>query len=145
RTVLADSQARLEQETALAGKIGELRARMEAARAEGQPAAEAAGADGAASADADAGDAEPVPAPAKKKARKSAKKSASVEEVKVSPEQTELDALMAELRALQGESPMVPLQVDGGVVAEIVSAWTGIPLGRMVKDEIRTVRNLGGL
>ena len=145
RQVLADSQARLEQETALAGKIGELRARMEAARAEGQPAAEAAGADGAASADADAGDAKPVPAPAKKKARKSAKKSASVEEVKVSPEQAELDALMAELRALQGESPMVPLQVDGGVVAEIVSAWTGIPLGRMVKDEIRTVRNLGGL
>ena len=145
RKVLADSQARLEQETALAGKIGELRARMEAARAGGQPAAEAAGADGAASADADAGDAEPAPAPAKKKARKSAKKSASVEEVKVSPEQAELDALMAELRALQGESPMVPLQVDGGVVAEIVSAWTGIPLGRMVKDEIRTVRNLGGL
>ncbi|NLC61756.1 MAG: AAA family ATPase, partial [Gammaproteobacteria bacterium] len=33
RKVLADSQARLEQETALAGKIGELRARMEAARA----------------------------------------------------------------------------------------------------------------
>ncbi|HET7409658.1 MAG TPA: AAA family ATPase [Paracoccaceae bacterium] len=37
---------------------------------------------------------------------------------------------------------MVPLQVDGSVVAEIVSAWTGVPLGRMVKDEIRTVRNL---
>ena len=37
---------------------------------------------------------------------------------------------------------MVPLQVDGHVVAEIVAAWTGIPLGKMVKDEIRTVLGL---
>ena len=57
-------------------------------------------------------------------------------------EQDELARLLAELRALQGESPMVPLQVDGHVVSEIVSAWTGIPLGRMVKDELRTVLNL---
>ncbi|CAJ0874652.1 Protein ClpV1 [Ralstonia mannitolilytica] len=57
-------------------------------------------------------------------------------------EPDELAKLLAELRALQGESPMVPLQVDGHVVSEIVSAWTGIPLGRMVKDELRTVLNL---
>ena len=57
-------------------------------------------------------------------------------------DQDELAKLLAELRALQGESPMVPLQVDGHVVSEIVSAWTGIPLGRMVKDELRTVLNL---
>jgi type VI secretion system protein VasG len=37
---------------------------------------------------------------------------------------------------------MVPLQVDAHVVAEIVASWTGIPLGRMVKDELRTVLNL---
>jgi type VI secretion system protein VasG len=37
---------------------------------------------------------------------------------------------------------MVPLQVDGHVVAEIVASWTGIPLGRMIKDEIQTVLNL---
>jgi type VI secretion system protein VasG len=40
---------------------------------------------------------------------------------------------------------MVPLQVDASVVAGIVRAWTGVPLGRMVKDEIRTVRNLSPL
>ncbi|AMM25716.1 type VI secretion system ATPase TssH [Variovorax sp. PAMC 28711] len=57
----------------------------------------------------------------------------------------ELGELLGELRALQGDAPMMPLQVDGHVVAEIVSAWTGIPLGRMVKDEIRTVRNLEAL
>ncbi|CAI8694052.1 type VI secretion system ATPase TssH [Burkholderia pyrrocinia] len=49
---------------------------------------------------------------------------------------------VAALHALQGGEPMVPLQVDGHVVAEIVAAWTGIPLGRMVKDEIDTVLNL---
>jgi type VI secretion system protein VasG len=53
-----------------------------------------------------------------------------------------LRALGERLRAMQGEAPLVPVQVDGHTVAEIVAAWTGIPLGRMVKDEIRTVVNL---
>ncbi len=52
---------------------------------------------------------------------------------------SELDAAMAALTAAQGEEPLVPVQVDGRVVAEIVAAWTGIPLGRMVADEINTV------
>jgi type VI secretion system protein VasG len=56
-----------------------------------------------------------------------------------------LRALMDELRTVQGESPLVPVQVDGHTVAEIVANWTGIPLGRMVKDEIKTVMNLQGL
>jgi type VI secretion system protein VasG len=55
---------------------------------------------------------------------------------------TELDKTLLHLRELQGENPMVPLQVDGHVVAEIIAAWTGIPLGKMVKDEIKTVLNL---
>ncbi|MGV2292990.1 type VI secretion system ATPase TssH [Trinickia sp. YCB016] len=58
------------------------------------------------------------------------------------------EALAAEtskLQALQSTQPMVPLQVDAHVVAEIVAAWTGIPLGRMVKDEIQTVLNLQSL
>ncbi len=56
-----------------------------------------------------------------------------------------LPALVAQLHALQGDGPMVPLQVDGHVVAEVVASWTGIPLGRMVKDEIKTVLNLSPL
>jgi type VI secretion system protein VasG len=56
-----------------------------------------------------------------------------------------LQELIAQLRAVQGESPLVPVQVDGHTVAGIVASWTGIPLGRMVKDEIRTVLNLRGL
>ena len=61
------------------------------------------------------------------------------------PDAAPLQALVAELRALQGEAPLVPVQVDGHTVAGIVAAWTGIPLGRMVKDELRTVMNLQGL
>ena len=53
-----------------------------------------------------------------------------------------LEKALVSLRELQGEMPMVPLQVDAHVVAEIVAAWTGIPLGKMVKDEIRTVLGL---
>jgi type VI secretion system protein VasG len=53
-----------------------------------------------------------------------------------------LDTLGAELRGMQGEAPLVPLQVDGNVVAEIISSWTGIPLGKMVKDEIQAVLKL---
>jgi type VI secretion system protein VasG len=56
-----------------------------------------------------------------------------------------VQALVDELRALQGDTPLVPLQVDGHTVAGIVASWTGIPLGRMVKDEIRTVMNLQGM
>jgi type VI secretion system protein VasG len=54
----------------------------------------------------------------------------------------DIQALLKELRALQGEAPMVPVQVDGNVVAEIVAGWTGIPLGKMVKDEIQAVLKL---
>ncbi|OXC89368.1 ClpV1 family T6SS ATPase, partial [Achromobacter sp. KAs 3-5] len=62
--------------------------------------------------------------------------------VPLTPAQQRLAGLMDELRALQGEQPLVPACVDAQIVAEIISAWTGIPLGRMVNDEIRTVLQL---
>ena len=39
-------------------------------------------------------------------------------------------------------APLVPLQVDAQVVADIVSSWTGIPLGKMVQDEVAAARGL---
>jgi type VI secretion system protein VasG len=83
-------------------------------------------------------DADAAEPDAKPKAPKAGKGKA----VPASPEHAALQAKLAELAALQGESPMVPMQVDGTVVAEIVAAWTGIPLGKMVKDEIKTVLGL---
>ncbi|WP_067703752.1 type VI secretion system ATPase TssH [Erwinia sp. ErVv1] len=46
------------------------------------------------------------------------------------------------LKALQGEAPLLFAAVDANVVAAVVSDWTGIPLGRMVKNEIEAVLNL---
>lgn len=57
-------------------------------------------------------------------------------------ERAELDKLKAELKALQGEAGLVPTCVDGSVVADIISAWTGIPVGSMVKNEIKAVLGL---
>jgi type VI secretion system protein VasG len=56
--------------------------------------------------------------------------------------QAELTGTSTALRALQGEEPLVHPVVDGQAVAEVVATWTGIPVGRMVSDEIRTILNL---
>lgn len=49
------------------------------------------------------------------------------------------------LASLQGEAPLVHPFVDRNAIAETVAAWTGIPVGRMVSDEIKTVLNLKDL
>ncbi|WP_285414727.1 type VI secretion system ATPase TssH [Variovorax sp. efr-133-TYG-130] len=46
------------------------------------------------------------------------------------------------LEALQSDEPMVPVCVDGVMVAEVISGWTGIPVGKMMTDELHTVLNL---
>ncbi len=52
--------------------------------------------------------------------------------------------LEKKLAALQGEDPMVPARVDGAVVAQVIAGWTGIPVGRMMRDEIKGVIELEG-
>jgi type VI secretion system protein VasG len=54
----------------------------------------------------------------------------------------ELAKLDAELAVLQGETPMMRVAVDAQIVSEVISAWTGIPVGKMLKDEISTVLTL---
>ncbi|WP_034996103.1 type VI secretion system ATPase TssH [Beijerinckia mobilis] len=53
-----------------------------------------------------------------------------------------LDACLSELAALDPESRTVFAHVDEQSVAAVVSDWTGIPIGRMVKDEIETILRL---
>ena len=53
-----------------------------------------------------------------------------------------LAALESELEALQGDQPLTRVSVDAHVVGEVIAGWTGIPLGKMVKDEIATVLHL---
>jgi type VI secretion system protein VasG len=46
------------------------------------------------------------------------------------------------LTRVQGETPLIHHVVDAQVVAHVVADWTGIPVGRMVADEIQTILNL---
>ncbi len=54
----------------------------------------------------------------------------------------ELSQLNQELKATQGETPLMQPTVNGQTVAEVISGWTGIPVGKMVADEINAVLNL---
>ncbi|QYK42385.1 MAG: type VI secretion system ATPase TssH [Paracoccaceae bacterium] len=54
----------------------------------------------------------------------------------------DLKAKNAELIAMQGETPLILPIVDAQAVATVVGDWTGIPVGRMLKDEIETVLRL---
>ena len=56
----------------------------------------------------------------------------------------ELHTAQASLGKLQGEQPLILPTVDQQAVASVVGDWTGIPVGRMVKNEIETVLRLAG-
>ena len=51
----------------------------------------------------------------------------------------DLDAAIAEMNTAAGDAPMVFAVVDADAVAAVVGDWTGIPIGRMVKNEIASV------
>jgi len=54
----------------------------------------------------------------------------------------DLKNLLSQLHDLQGESPLILPSVDAQAVASVVGDWTGIPVGRMVKNEIETIIHL---
>ncbi|MCJ7628277.1 MAG: AAA family ATPase, partial [Longimicrobiales bacterium] len=62
----------------------------------------------------------------------------------VNPEElrAELTKLTGELEALQGENPLVPVCVDAELVGQVISGWTGIPVGKMMRDEAATALEL---
>ncbi|MEO6811365.1 MAG: AAA family ATPase, partial [Isosphaeraceae bacterium] len=64
----------------------------------------------------------------------------------LSPEELRLRSDLEErngrLRQLQGETPLMQVCVDSQTVAAVVSGWTGVPVGKMMTDEINTVLNL---
>ncbi|HET9409547.1 MAG TPA: type VI secretion system ATPase TssH [Candidatus Sulfotelmatobacter sp.] len=62
--------------------------------------------------------------------------------IDVSALRSQLAQAETELAGLQGETPMIRVAVDGQIVGEVISAWTGIPVGKMMKDEISTVLSL---
>src|SRR5262249_29306442 len=58
---------------------------------------------------------------------------------------TDLKALQETLKQFQGESPLIFPSVDANSIADVVADWTGIPVGRMVKNEIEQVLQLADI
>jgi type VI secretion system protein VasG len=54
----------------------------------------------------------------------------------------DLGALQNKLAAMQGETPLILPAVDGQAVASVVADWTGIPVGRMVKNEVEAILHI---
>ena len=122
---VSELQARVEQERKVIQQMIALRSKIEGIVAEKrQPVPAAAGTAPAATA---------TSFPAEQG-------SESVENMRV-----ELANLATELATIQGENPLVRPYVDGGTIAEVIAGWTGIPVGKMLKDEIQTVLRLKGL
>ena len=51
----------------------------------------------------------------------------------------ELDEALAGLGKLQGKNPLIPVEVDAALIAAVISDWTGIPAGKMVRDQAASV------
>ncbi|WP_444891538.1 type VI secretion system ATPase TssH [Microbulbifer sp. DLAB2-AA] len=58
--------------------------------------------------------------------------------------QQQLKSLSAELEVIQGETPLMQPSVDEQAIAAVVANWTGIPVGKMVSNEIVAVKTLAG-
>lgn len=63
-------------------------------------------------------------------------------EAEIEALRAEMAGLNEELRRVQGENPLMQVCVDSQTVAEVISGWTGIPVGKMMSDEIKTVLSL---
>ena len=66
----------------------------------------------------------------------------SVEASEAASEEVDLESALAELRDIQGDDPLIPLEVTADVVAAVVADWTGIPVGKMMRDQARSVLDL---
>ncbi|MCW9013758.1 MAG: type VI secretion system ATPase TssH [Gammaproteobacteria bacterium] len=69
-------------------------------------------------------------------------KEKALSEQQVAELKEQYKVLEAQLASVQGESPLTHMCVDGQAVAEVIASWTGIPVGRMMSDEIESVLSL---
>ena len=51
----------------------------------------------------------------------------------------DLGELQGKLATMQGDTPLILPAVDAQAVASVVADWTGIPVGRMVKNEVEAI------
>jgi type VI secretion system protein VasG len=129
KTNLKDLEDRWNAEKALVEKILDIRGKLRAGsgKVEGTASALEAAADAAAKA-------------ATPPAAATAAAGMPESERKVLLEQ--LRELQGQLHKLQGDRPLILPTVDHQAVAAVVEGWTGIPVGRMVKNEVEAVLKL---
>jgi type VI secretion system protein VasG len=128
---LKELQARFDKERELVGKIRDIRKKLE--EDHGKKAVPAAAATPAAT---------ETPAAPEAPASEVAPTEAAAPVAEAKDPKAELQALEADLATLQGETGLIQVCVDAQIVGEVLSAWTGIPVGKMLKDEITTVIEL---
>jgi len=143
RTQKTDVQSRLtamrerwDKERDLVTKIRDIRTKLEGEPAAGGAAAPAAAASQAAPAMAAGGNGSAVTAGASGGVATAAPELSS-EELR-----SQLRELESQLSSLQGEAGLIRVCVDAHIVGEVISGWTGIPVGKMMKDEIATILSL---
>ncbi|WP_027189730.1 type VI secretion system ATPase TssH [Fundidesulfovibrio putealis] len=54
----------------------------------------------------------------------------------------DLQAADQALKDLQGDAPMIQIEVNPDLVAQVVADWTGIPVGKVARDQAATMVNL---
>ena len=54
----------------------------------------------------------------------------------------QVDALGKELSEIQGDAPLIRIEVDPDIVSKVVSDWTGIPLGKVMRDEAQGIMKI---
>ena len=152
RERLAALEARWQEEKALVDRILALRGALRAAgqpvdqgKGEGEGEGEGVGdlADDADRRAADIAAAEALTMDAAAAAAAAATTDAATDAAAARAQQlAELQQLQAQLQALQGETPLILPSVDAQAVSSVVADWTGIPVGRMVRNEIESVLKL---
>jgi len=130
---LAELNARWEKESSLISRIREIRTQLEGAHS-ASAATPAASGQSAATAPGSAGNAVAAPA--------NGGSSAAAPAIDADALRQELGKLNTELEVLQGETPLIRACVDAQIVGEVISAWTGVPVGKMLKDEVSIVLKL---
>jgi type VI secretion system protein VasG len=138
---LANLRTRFDKEKTLVTRIRDLRAQLEGSvlpqSGPGAPSGNGSGGHGIANPASAVGEGASASSPATATAVAEAPPA-----VDLSAARAELAQAESDLSALQGETPMIRVAVDAQIIGEVISAWTGIPVGKMMKDEISTVLSL---
>ena len=139
RTAAAEEQERLlqrwEQERELVEKIHSLQQQLTQGMEE-TPSEEDESVDDSEDAD------EAAEAAAEETPEEAPEEAAEEVEFDADTVRAELESLRVELEEIQGEEPLVHVDVDASIAAQVVADWTGIPMGNMLKDEASILLNL---